>query len=577
MQEGTKKLNKYERYKARVTPYEYFPKIESLDFDNLGEGDRYYLQDFGIFSADFMEDEFTLRLRTPAGRVTTKQFSVIADIMTKYHLDLVLTARAGMQLHNLDSTNILRVFQQINALGITTWQSVGDNIRNIVTDIYDGVGIYNKIEVFPILQEMEKSIIKNPRYVGMLPRRISVGISGNSSNVSSLFANDLYFALALKNDILGFNVYMGGKNSEVAQDANIFLKPDEVVEFFKTFIEAFYKHGSRGSRAKTRLFHLLEKIGMDAFKGFIKDEYKKEFTSAGKLQLKKSNFSAIEKLKDETYSFCYKTNFSRMNAKEIKDIAVFASEKNAQIRLGIDQNIYILGLKDKEVPFKNLKESATVIACAGSEYCPFSFWNIKNETSYLPLDKISEHQIEVGFSGCAKGCGRHRHTDIGLIGLKTNNFGDTEGGARVFIGAGHSEGSSVGRMIFSMVPLVHLDALFRLVITLFENSSYNDFEEYATKILNRYSEEFLAMWYLANLQTKQTLGLVPDDAKMDTDVSKNFSYEKELLRKHFANEDFMELIEDSFYKAVNTTSKKLWTIQGKDHNYKPPIKRTVFR
>ena len=45
-------------------------------------------------------------------------------------------------------------------------------------------------------------------------------------------------------------------------------------------------------------------------------------------------------------------------------------------------------------------------------------------------------------------------------------------------------GESVGRMIFSMVPLVHLDKLVSLMIELFEKSNYKSFEEYAK---NKYS------------------------------------------------------------------------------------------
>ena len=51
--EPDKKLNKRERYKARLRPYDYFSEFDKLDFESLGEGDRFYLQDFGIFTTDF--------------------------------------------------------------------------------------------------------------------------------------------------------------------------------------------------------------------------------------------------------------------------------------------------------------------------------------------------------------------------------------------------------------------------------------------------------------------------------------------------------------------------------------------
>lgn len=564
------KLNKRERYKAQLKPIDYYKDFDNIDFESLNEADRFYLQDFGIFNTNFLEDEFTIRIRIPGGEISAEKFQEIADIVNEYDLTIILTARSGIQLHDVDVDDVLAIHKRINALGVTTWQSFGDNVRNIVTDPYDGYGEFCEIEAYPIVMQMHDYIIKNPRYVGMLPRRVSVGISGNRANVTSFFANDIYFALAKKDGVFGFNVYMGGKNTEVAKSADIFLLKDEVFDFFKAFVEAFYLHGSRFSRAKTRIFHMIEDIGMDGLKAHIQKEYSKDFQSEGELILEKKEFSEFHKLKDGTYSFCYQTDFSRLTTDEIKEIADFATKNSLKIRFGIDQNIYLLGLKEPSSPLKSKALSETVVACAGN-LCPYAVWSIKDETSYLPLEKINEHRIQVGFSGCAKGCGRHRHTDIGLIGLKTNNFGDTEGGARIFLGALHSNGASVGRQLFSMVPFVHINETVSLVVELFELSGYKDFEEYASNVLIHCSEEFLSLWVLANLETNSTIA-VPKLGSMQS-----FEHEKELLKKEFAALDFWEHVDENFHDAVSFLSKKLWTVEGEDPHYKPKIERTNFR
>ena len=257
MQENNleQKLNKREQYKARLKPYDYFvKKFETIDFASLDEDDRYYPQDFAIFNTDFLEDEFTIRIRVAGRRISTKQFNFLADIVNKYDLTLVITARAGFQLHDVQAEDVHELFKLLNDNELITWQSFGDNIRNIVTDIYDGVNQYAKIEAYPLIKQMQDYIIKNPKYVGMLPRRVSIGISGNTANVNSFFANDIYFALAKKNDVYGFNVYMGGKNTEIAQNSDIFLLYGEVFDFFTAFVKTFYTHGSRFSRSKTRFF-----------------------------------------------------------------------------------------------------------------------------------------------------------------------------------------------------------------------------------------------------------------------------------------------------------------------------------
>lgn len=540
-----------------LSPYEYYPQIETLDFDSISEGDEFYLQDFGIFTASIQED-YTLRLRISAGRISTDQLSAIATIAKEHSLQIILTARAGIQLHGLGSENILDIYKQINALGISTWQTFGDNVRNIVTDVFDGIGEMNVIETYPIIMQMQEYFLKNPHLVGMLPRRISTGISGNRANVTSFFANDIYFGLAKQNGMYGFNVYIGGKNTEIAQNADIFLPQEEVVPFFIAFIETFNTYGLRFTRTRTRLFHLLEEIGIEQFLKYVAYEYHKPWKKAGELIVEKRVFGEYEKLKDGRYAFCYESNFGRVTPDELLQIASFAESTKSEIRLSTDHNLYIVGLATSNVPFTDLPQSKTIVACAGSEYCPYSFWNIKDDASYLlPLDKIREHRIQIGISGCAKGCGRHQHCDIGLIGLRTAQFGTAEKGARIYLGAEHAHGLSVGRELFEMVPLDNIRSVIELLIVEFEQSGFESFELFASSVLNTYTVNFLALWILGNLEYPSTTPLytlqrIPSDEEI-------FEYEKECLCECFPTSSFTALIDDQFDDAKRYLIKHLWS------------------
>lgn len=570
-----KKLNKRERHKAALSPFEYYPQLETLDFESISEGDGFYLQDFGIFNTPIEEEAYTLRLRITAGRITTAQLRAIAEIAKRNDLEIILTARAGMQLHGLYSENVLKIFKQINELGISTWQTFGDNVRNIVTDVYDGRGSASIIETYPLIMQMQEYFLKIPHLVGMLPRRISTGISGCSANVTSFFANDIYFALAKREGIFGFNVYMGGKNTEIARSADIFLLSDEVVSFFKAFIEAFNKHGLRFTRNRTRLFHLFEEIGMETFIEYIAHEYRQSWQNAGDLVLEKPLFSRYQLLHDGSYSFCYESNFGRICSEELIAIADFAEMHAAEVRLSTDHNLYILGLPEPSAPFEQLKKSQTVVVCAGSHYCPYSFWNIKDDAQLLPLEKIAEHRIQIGISGCAKGCGRHQHCDIGLIGLRTNQFGNTDKGARIYIGAEHSSGASVGRELFEMVPIEHIRSVIDLIISEYEQSKADTFESFSENILNRYSVEFIALWLLAKIQSGSKMLLCEIDMLENIVVEKIFTAEKELLIRSFPQVAFTALIDTDFNDAIRHMSKKLWSVGVSDQEIAPQIKKLL--
>ncbi len=537
-------LNKKEKQKLNLRPIDFYKEIDSLYLDSLGNGDRDYLQDFGIYNNEMTDDEFMLRLRFPGGRISNQNLLDIANIVLEHKLYIILTARSGIQIHGMDEDNIMEIYKKLDSIGIYSWQTFGDNVRNIATDVFDGVGKYNIIEVYPYIQKMQEHILKVPELVGLLPRRISTGISGSYANGGSFFASDLYFALAKKDNQYGFNVYMGGKNTQIAQDANIFLKEEELLDFFEAFIIAFNKHGLRQDRDFTRLFHLIDKIGIDTFRSFVQDEYKKDFTPKGTTLLEKVSFDEFEQLKDGTYSFCYHSNFARIEAQEIYDIATLADQNNYEVRIGTDQQLYILGLKDASFPLKHQNENRTILACAGSEFCPYSFWNIKDETEYLPLKDIEKYNILVGFSGCLRGCAKHEHSDIGIVGLRSSIYGYTQKTARIYLGAQYTYGTTTARKIFEAVPLSDLNELFNKIIDEFKNSDYDDFEDFSNNILNKFSENFLALWFLAKIETKQKVNLYIDE-------------EIDLLNRYFKNLEFVEYLDD-FDKAVEFQSIKVW-------------------
>ena len=507
------KPNKIERLKSECRPYEFRENIFSLDLENLSEEDRFYLKNYGIYNIKLRPESFMLRIRIAGGRVEAGRLSFLLGIAREYHLELLVTARAQMELHGLDAFNVLEVWQRLQDAEITTLQTLTDNFRNIVTDPYDGRAEENRVEVYPYILQMQSLFLDRPEWMGMLPRKFNVAISGTRKSHVHFFGNDLYFALAEKNGTWGFNLYLGGKNSEVAQAADIFVSPENVPAIFEAVARAYSTYGLRGSRAKTRLFHLLAEIGMVSFVERISEFYPCAIEKAGTVQHEKRSFSSFVKLKEGSFGYCYQTHFGKIDTEEVEMLLNHAREASLEIRLGVDQNIYLLGLKEQTVPFAAATGSSHIVACAGSTYCALSLWDIKAETAYLPLKKIAAHNIQVGFSGCLKGCGRHHHADIGLVGLRTNVFGDTRKAARVFLGGEYSRGRAAARLIFHAVPLQHLSILLETIIETFEASGESDFETFCARYLNPHSTFFVALWFLAALylETPPKLELLPEE------------------------------------------------------------------
>lgn len=540
-------FNFREKLKKAKRPYDYFKEIKNLDFEQLASSDRFFLQDFGIYNNELNDDEFMLRLRFPAGRITNESLLLIANISQKYKLQIILTARAGIQLHGLSSNNILEVFTKLNESQISTYQSFGDNIRNITSDIFDGIGKYNVIEVYPYIQQMQKYILNNPEYLGLLPRRISIGISGSYANVNSFFASDIYFALAKKDELYGFNVFLGGKNTQIAQDANIFLEKEDLVDFFIAFIEVFKKHGLRFDRDKNRLFHLIEKIGIEELKKHIKEKYKKQWKYKGETLIQKVDFQEFEELKNGKYSFCYRSLFAKIESSELQTIAKLAIKDDLEVRIGTDQQIYLFNLEEPSIQIEHHNKNRSVLACAGNDFCPYAYWNIKDEIQTLPLVSIEKNNILIGFSGCLKGCAKHEHCDIGLVGLKSDINGKREKTARIYLGGLYTFGEANARIIFDAIPLNNLKEVLEIIIDEFENSGYKYFEYFSKELLNTFSTKFLCSWFLAKLKNQSKIYLEKDLNEID------------LFRKYFNTEQFNTLLQnDNFDDVIKFLNKELW-------------------
>ena len=501
------KLNKIERLKANLKPIDYLPVLDSLDFVHLEESDRFYLKNFGIYTQSQRANEFMLRIRIPGGRVSLEEMENIVKIAKEFDAKVLLTARAQIELQQLTPKNILVAYKRLEELGLSSWQTLTDNFRNIVCDVFDGLEQSSVIEVYPFILKMQQLFFKDPHFVGMIPRKFNTAIVGTSRVSESFFGNDCLFALAKKGEEFGFKLYLGGKNNEVAKDMDIFVPKEQVVALYRAVIQSYLKYGNRASRTKARLFFLLESLGVKRFRELLQEQCGFTLQRGGKLLFQKEITDDFKALKDGSFGYRFKSNFGEIDSESLQKIVAFAKEKHLEIRLGIDQNIYLLGLREPKVPFDGLSQNQNMLVCAGSRYCFFSLFDTKEEAGKINLEKINRYKIKIGYSGCLKGCGRHYFSDIGFVGIRTNLYGKLEFGVRLFLGGLYSSGESGARLIYWAVPLRALNSVLATIIEEFELSGLSDFETFSKEILVKFESEFLAFWFLAKLYTKREASL----------------------------------------------------------------------
>ena len=518
------KLNKIERLKSKLKPSDF--NLNSVNWDSLDEDTRFYLKNYGIYNIKLRPNIYMLRLRFDGGIISQDEVKLIANIALRENLKVIVTSRAQLELHNIEPSRVFSIYQELKENQIYTYQVLTDNFRAMILDPLDGYAKDSQIDSKPILEEIKRGIIAKDEWIGTIPRKFNTAIIGRYYPSFNPWGQDLLFALAKRGGEFGFNVYVGGKNSEVAKNIDIFSKPSEVSKLFLAIARVYRDYGLRGTRAKTRFYHLIEAIGLDSLRGLIEREYKGGLLNSGELLIESSSKNRDDELEILRYA-----RFGEIEPKELLEISIKASKNNLEIRLSPTQEIWLFKKSLDRV--KEGNNLIKVTACAGARYCPLSLWDIKRDTLDLPLEILTASKIAVGFSGCLKGCGRHHHSDIGLVGLRSNAFGETERSIRVFIGSTQSPKPTPARLLFYAIPKREIGLFFRVLVDDFRLSKFERFEEFSLNILNRYSSETLMLWYLLrqlNPNYKECFELffkIRDEFKLLECLKQNPLYPKE--------------------------------------------------
>ncbi len=496
------KLNKIERLKAARKPADF--GIYSVDWSDLSEEERFYLKSYGIYNIKLRPEVYMLRLRIDGGRVDREMLKALVKYADTNGFRLIITARAQIEVHGIASADMPGAYEEVQQMGWETRQTLTDNFRSIVTDPYDGVALDSEIECLPIIDKIREQILGNRKWMGMIPRKFNTAIIGRRTPVVNPWGNDLLFALAQKDGRYGFNVYLGGKNNQTAKNADIFVPPSQAHELFFAVAKVFDKYGLRGSRSKNRLYFLVEHIGMDEVRRLIEQEYSSKLESAGELLIGKSRNSKYTKLASGNRGELIESNRGEIDNRALMSILDKLLD-DEEIRLGADQNLHLI--TNKSFAGESAKNVSMITACVGERYCPLSLWDIKRDTDMLPIVRLRELGVSVGFSGCLKGCGRHLHNDIGLVGLRTNLYGETERALRVYIGAQQGEDGQPARLLYYSVPERSFGALLGVILDEYEGSGLENFEEFGRRVLSRFDDEFLQLWFLLKLDHKLSKNL----------------------------------------------------------------------
>ena len=570
------KVNKIEKVKALKTPKEAFEQLENYareGYDAIPAEDlSYFLKCFGIYDRPQTPKQFMIRVRIPGGQLNNDQAVVLGGIAREYGQDYIdITTRQQIEFRYLKIEDIPAILKQMESVGITAYQTGVDNFRNILNDPLDGDGLDVILPSQALLEKLQSKFLQDHKWISALPRKFNTSITGALSNRSNAFGHDCCFVLAQKDGCYGYNLYLGGKVGQVAKSADIFLKDEnEVLRVYQAIIELFRDFGYRDNRNKNRLFFLIQDVGMDGFTAAVREKAGMDFAPAGET-MTQMDFSDPDQGKVELRNGSFAVHVvvpsGVFSGTSLIDAAEAAAENgDGRIRFDVEQSLYIMGVEEAKLEqlfahrlFKTYKSVNTpyfnhMIACAGTEHCPFGVIPNKPDaidmsaylSEHVPLD---EGRVRMYWSACVKGCGIHGVGDLGFEGCKAKVDGKSEYGVHISIG-GKLTGEGVeGHAVLKAVPVRFAPQLVAPLMQEYKNlrKAGESFEQFHDRVLANYTHAAIA--FMMRLKAYLNVQNIEIDFGFRTDVTTGKFEQFELF--DFGRKLYYKLLEKEAYQSYD--------------------------
>ena len=590
-----KKINKIEKIKELKTPLEAYKRIEEYaknGYSSIPKEDKgFFLKCFGIFDKPATPNEFMMRVRIRGGELNFDQAITLGEIAKEYSKDYIdLTTRAQVELRYIRVEDLPTILKKLEYVALNSYQTGVDNFRGIVADPFDALGYDNILPSNNLLKKLEDKFLKNPEFIGTLPRKFNTSITGSISNRCNAFGHDCCFVLAQKDGYYGYNLYLGGKVGKIAQSADIFLKSEsEVLKAYEAIINLFKKYGFRDNRNKNRFYFLIESVGIKEIAVAIRKEASIDFQTAGTTLTKLDNIDSDQgktMLKDSSFALGVKVPTGIFSGSALLEVANLSKQYgNGEIRIDIEQNLYLMGIKEenikyalKEEFFKKYKNLSSpylnhLIACAGKEHCQFGV--IPNKPDALSLAKYLESKVpldrdakvRIYWSACVKGCGLHDLGDIGFEGCKAKLEGESVYGVHIFLGGRNTRDASIGKSVLKSVPLQFAKYFTESLMIEYKNlrKERESFEEFYQRVLSNYSTSaigFIIMLktYIRVLKLGLDIGFKEDVKTGKNEVFEIFEIGRALYRQITGYEPYE--VYDYFTPIFPKKLTKLKNIEG---------------
>ncbi|MEP6951489.1 MAG: assimilatory sulfite reductase (NADPH) hemoprotein subunit [Ginsengibacter sp.] len=437
---------------------------------------------------------FMIRLRLPGGFLTPEQWIAAHNIAGENSTGVIkITTRQTLQLHGIFKSKIKPTIREFNKVKLDSIATCGDINRNVLcsahpkqSPIHEEIFSYaDKISTllmpktrayYEIWLDEEKILDKkdeeDPLYQDRyMPRKFKIAIAIPPNNDVDVFGNDIgLIAIVENNELLGFNIAIGGGLSTTHGNAETYARLGTVVGFVSSeekTMKAIYEiltvqrdYGNRSDRKLARLKYTIDRLGVDNFKKEVEKRAGFRFEEARPYNFsqRKDYYGWYQNEKGNWYYTVFVENGRVLDDEQIalkSAMLEVAKTGKANFRFTTNQNVIISDVNPENKDsineilkrFKIIEHTdgasairKNAIACVALPTCPLA---LAEAQRYMPslLTKIetllakynlSDEEIIIRMTGCPNGCARSYIAEIGFVGTSMGRYnmhlgGDYEG------------------------------------------------------------------------------------------------------------------------------------------------------
>lgn len=394
---------------------------------------------YGIYSMRGETDCYMIRISFPLGRVTPPQLKGLAFLVEKWASDqgAHLTTRQDVQIYGIQADHVVEVLRRLDRLGLTTRETSGNVVRNIVCCPHAGVSPGEAFDVTPYARQVRQYFFRNPLTQNM-PRKIKIAFEGCLHDHVKVGIHDIGVRAVLRDGREGFQIYVGG-GLGAAPRAGQLLEPwteaGQLLLTLEAIIRIFDRTGDRARRDKARLKFLVQQRGWEVLRQEIIQERQTLWLTQSGRTLQPEGEPVRVPRQQGRVNVLVRVPLGDLGPKQLRGLARVAQRHVQEMRLTPGQNLLLRGVSSRAVPALHgalgrlqLAEGGggclvDVTRCRGSECClsaitrPRGLVEALEKLFHNGLSRWALLPFCLKVSGCANACGHHPVADMGLYGV----------------------------------------------------------------------------------------------------------------------------------------------------------------